>query len=474
MNEIISKKIKNLKVLVIGDIILDKYYYTKVNRISPEAPIPIAKYEKQESILGGAANVAKNLSRLGCITYLIGQVGNDLEGKEIENLLKEEKITFKKIEIEENTISKIRIISKGNQLLRLDFEKTNIKINTNKIISYVDEIKGIIDMVIVSDYQKGIVTKELINYLKNLNKYIAIDTKPGNFQDFENFSLIKPNFKEAIGIARTLGDDSIYTNTNKDIEKLGIFLKKRLKANILITRSEKGASYIGKEISHSKTEVSEVVDVTGAGDTSLAVFSVLDFLNIKKEEALKIMNVAAKITVSHIGTYSPNLEDIKKELLFEDITNIIPYNDIESVSNKLKDNKKKIVFTNGCFDLIHKGHISYLNKAKKFGDILIVGINSDKSVRKLKGKKRPIIDEESRAFVLSNLKAVDYVVIFEEDDPRLLIEKVKPNIHVKGGDYKKDEMIETKTVEKYGGKVLIIKSGCEYSTTKIESKIKNA
>ncbi len=469
----IFEKIKDLRVLVIGDIILDKYYYTSVERISPEAPIPIAKFQKEKVILGGAANVAKNLVKLGCKTTLVGQVGKDKEAKIVKKLLNEDSIYFKEIIALENTISKTRIVSGSNQLIRLDYEETK-DIDFKKISSLIEKIINNFDLIIISDYKKGLITKDLIKYLKGIDKYISIDTKPGSFEDFENFSLIKPNFKEAVGIAEKLGSKETYNNNNDDVELLGKFLKTKLKANILITRSKSGASYIGNIIYHSKTEVSEIVDVTGAGDTCLSIFSVLDYLEIKKDTALKIMNVAAKITVSHLGTYSPSSEEIKKELFKEDISNIIGYENISILIENLKKDKKKIVFTNGCFDLLHRGHISLLKEAKSKGDILIVGINSDESVRKLKGNSRPIIDEESRAYVLSNLQVVDYVVIFNQLDPRKIIEIIKPDIHVKGGDYKKEELIETSTVEKFGGRVEIIKLSEGYSTTNIEKKIKNA
>jgi D-beta-D-heptose 7-phosphate kinase/D-beta-D-heptose 1-phosphate adenosyltransferase len=356
----------------------------------------------------------------------------------------------------------------------LDYEEADLQIESKQIIEKIKNHEKHIDLIIVSDYQKGMISKEVIDYLKSLQKYISIDTKPGKFTDFRNFSLIKPNFKEAVGIAQKLGSRTEYKNTDADVEKLGLYLRDNLKADILITRSEEGASYIGQKTYHGKIGFSEIVDVTGAGDTCLAIFSVLDYLGIEKSKALEIMNIAAGITVSHLGTYSPSIDEIRHEMIKEDTENILTKDTVQNIIDLKKKEGKKIVFTNGCFDLIHKGHITYLSQAKKLGDILIVGLNSDSSVKRLKGRNRPIIDEESRAFVLSNLKPVDFVIIFDEDDPRELIKIVKPHIHVKGGDYCDKDLIEYETVIENGGEVKIIKFISGHSTTNIEKKIKNA
>lgn len=473
MNEIFEK-FKNLKVLVIGDVILDKYYNTNVSRISPEAPVPVAKFEYENLTLGGSANVALNLSSLGVQTSVIGKIGIDKDGQEIQRLFEENNIDFNPIFVTTQTISKIRIVSKSNQLLRLDFEEVEkykseefniIKTEINRLI---DDI----DIMIVSDYQKGVVDEDLIEYLSKSNKYISIDTKPGSFKEFNNFSLIKPNFNEAVGIAKSFGNFENFSNSNKDVEKLGKYLKEKLNCNFLITRSEMGASYIGDKTYHSSIENNEVIDVTGAGDTCISIFSCLDYLDVEKEKALEIMNAAAKIAVSKFGTYAPSINEIKNILMVEEFENVLTQDKLEIVVSKLKQEGKKIVFTNGCFDLLHKGHVSYLNKAKENGDILIVGLNSDSSVKKLKGESRPIIDESSRAFVLSNLKCVDYVVIFEEDNPIEIIKKIKPEFHVKGGDYDPEKMIETSTVRKFGGEVRIVKFDLSVSTSKIVKNIK--
>src|SRR3989344_877471 len=366
--EELKKRISNISVLIIGDLILDRYYYTEVDRICPEAPVQIANFRSEETRLGGAANVALNFSTLGAKTTLIGLVCNDENAKMLEKMLKEKNISLKKVSLKDfHTISKTRIISKKQQMLRIDFEKDN----------YIQDEK-------------------------TCKKYVAIDTKSLSFSDFNGFSLVKPNFSEAKELMKILGDVTDYKNTNEDLEKIGKTLQRKFKSHFLITRGEMGASYIGEEIYHSNIPPSSIYDVTGAGDTCLAVFSLLDFLKYHPEKSLKLMNTAAKITVSNLGTYSPTLDEIEQDVR-QINPKILTKDNLISKIRSLKEKNKRIVFTNGCFDILHKGHVSYLKKAKALGDLLIIGLNSDDSVRRVKGKDRPVIGEESRAFLLSHL-----------------------------------------------------------------------
>ena len=475
MDDLIGR-IKDLNILVIGDVILDKYYFTKVNRISPEAPVPVARFDSEKLVLGGAGNVAVNLKELGVNNVsIIGVIGADSDGKKIREEFKLNKINFLPIFSGEDTITKTRIISQGKQLLRLDFEKEPFysKEKNNSIISEIKLIINSVDIVIVSDYVKGVLSKEILDYLKLTNKFLVADTKSKDILYYKNFNLITPNFLETYNVAKSLGYKEYIINENESIEKVGLFIKEKLNSNILITRSEMGVSFISKDINHANIENSQVYDVTGAGDTCISIFSVLNYLNYDIKKSLDLMNVAAKITVSKVGNYAPSFDEIKKEYLKEEFEYVLTKEKLLPIINNLKNNNKKIVFTNGCFDILHKGHISYLKNAKKQGDILIVGLNSDSSIKKLKGEERPIIDENSRSFVLSNLKSVDYVVIFDEDTPCELISYLKPDIHIKGGDYKKEDLPETKIVENYGGEVRILKYIENFSTSNIINKIKN-
>lgn len=475
MDEIIDR-VKSLNVLVVGDIILDKYYFTEVSRISPEAPVPIARFDREKLVLGGAGNVALNLKKLNVSNVsIIGVIGADLDGKKIRDEFNLNGINFSPVFSGEDTISKTRIISQGKQLLRLDFEKP-AEFSDSKSELVIKEIKSSInkfDIVLVSDYVKGVVSKKVLDYLKTTGKFLVADTKSKLISNYSNFNLITPNFTETCEISRMLGFNDKVLNENYSIENVGNYIRKKLNSNLLITRSERGVSFVGDKISHANIETSQVYDVTGAGDTCVAIFSVLNYLGYDIKNSLDLMNAAAKITVSKVGNYAPSFDEIKKEFLIEEFDYVLSKESMFERINLLKREKKKIVFTNGCFDILHKGHISYLQDAKNEGDILIVGLNSDASVRRLKGERRPIIDEASRAFVLSNLKCVDYVVIFEEDTPCELIGYLKPDIHVKGGDYKKEDLPETKVVESYGGSVKILRFIDNNSTTDIVEKIKN-
>jgi D-beta-D-heptose 7-phosphate kinase/D-beta-D-heptose 1-phosphate adenosyltransferase len=238
----------------------------------------------------------------------------------------------------------------------------------------------------------------------------------------------------------------------------------------LITRSEEGMSFIGEEIIHKKIEASQVYDVTGAGDTCISIFSILHFLKKPIRESLDWTLAAAKVTISQLGSYAPTVQDIREQLFFSEKKDIFAENEIERLLPLLKD--KKVVFTNGCFDLIHRGHVKYLKESRKKGDVLIVGLNTDRSVRALKGDSRPFIDEESRAFVLSNLSCVDYVVLFDQDTPLEIIKKIRPAVLTKGKDYEKKEVVGKDFVESYGGKVELIPLEEDCSTTAIARRIK--
>ena len=470
----LENKIKNLKVLVIGDIILDKYYFTDVSRISPEAPVPIAKFKYEKNVLGGAGNVALNLKSLGVDTvYSIGIIGVDNSGKQIQNMFKDVSINFIPILSTVDTITKTRIISDNKQLLRLDFEElnnNNAKL-TKQIISEISQIKNELDIIIVSDYVKGCINLEILDYLRSTGKFLVADTKSIDILFFSNFNLITPNFDETCKIAKSLGYTCELENSDSCIEEVGKFIREKINCSLLLTRSANGVSLIDSDVNHCGIEKTSVFDVTGAGDTCASIFSCLYFLKYDKKSALELMNAAGKLTISNIGNYAPSFSQIKKEFLKEELDYVLTKELAIKKLDELRREGKKIVFTNGCFDILHKGHISYLSDAKACGDVLVVGLNSDASVRRLKGESRPIIDENSRSFVLSNLKAVDYVVIFDEQTPCEIIGALKPDIHVKGGDYKKEDMPETKVVESYGGEVRILKFIDNSSTSKIIEKI---
>jgi len=470
----LKRKMQTLKTLVIGDIVVDKYYFSDVERISPEAPIPVARLKRVERRPGGAANVALNLSRLGVKTSLFGLLGKDREKEGISFILKNEKINLKNISPKKfSTIVKTRIISKGNQLLRLDLERKDFKLDKEEENEAIKQIKKLIkkvDLVIISDYQKGSINQKIIDFVKKQKKYVSIDTKSQKL-NLEGVNLVKPNFLEATQLTKFFGNNKEYKNEDFDLEEMGMFLREKIKANLLITRGEKGVTYVGDEIIHNKIPVSEVYDITGAGDTCISIFSILDYLDIEKKKALSLTNKAAKITLAHLGNYCPTIFEIESEDGGRN-PKILYKEDLKHKVAELKKQKKKIVFTNGCFDILHKGHVAYLKKAREFGDILIVGLNSDKSIRKLKGSERPIIDEDSRVFVLSHLDQVNYVVMFDDLNPSSLIRIIKPEVYVKGGNYKREDVPEAKMTESLGGRFETTPFYGGFSTTSIVERIK--
>ncbi|USN45043.1 MAG: hypothetical protein H6502_03195 [Candidatus Woesearchaeota archaeon] len=315
MHDVLSE-FKQVNVLVIGDVMLDKYFYADVSRISPEAPVPVARFERETMMLGGAANVAFNLSRLGAKVTLIGKVGDDAHALQLKELFQENFIRFLPVHVQGNTTTKTRIISRGNHLLRLDFEG-NGSLTTgleSEAIALIKQAQDAADLLIVSDYRKGMITNALFSYVQKINKFSSIDTKPGVFHNFSGFNVLKPNFSEALGFAQSVGSSAIFTNTDEDMASVGTLLREKLKTDVLITRGDKGATYVGDRIIHHPTSASQVFDVTGAGDTCLAIFSLLRYLGEDISDALSVMSVAAKISVSHLGNYAPTAEDILSEL----------------------------------------------------------------------------------------------------------------------------------------------------------------
>ena len=452
-------------VLVIGDIMLDVYYFGEVSRISPEAPVPIVKVLDRKNTLGGAANTIKNIAGLGAKSYLIGTVGKDKNKNILNNLLNDLKVKTMLVEEDKPTITKTRIISKNQQILRLDFEEIK-EINDN----IIKEIKGGIErfikkvqVIVISDYGKGMCTLGLCQYLINraneLKIPIIIDPKGHNWRKYKGSTIITPNIRE---LSDVIG--RIVLNEDKDIEKCGLkILDKYDLKYLVVTRSEKGISFISrKEFYYFAAEAKEMFDVSGAGDTVVGTMSVLLANGFGLINAVKFANIAAGIVVSKLGTASITYEELMNSVNDDD-NKIVSIKTLLVIIDDLRSKGRRIIFTNGCFDILHKGHITYMKEAKKLGDILIIGMNGDSSVRRLKGKDRPINNQESRAAVLANLEFVDYVIIFDEDTPFNLIKYIKPDVLVKGGDYKITEVVG----KEFAKEVNIIPFVKDYSTSNI-------
>lgn len=470
---------KNKKILVIGDILLDIYSFGKVERISPEAPVQIFEVLNEEKRLGGAGNVLNNLLELGINANICSVVGENEFGFTVRKILQEKNIETSSIFFtkKDRYSYKNRLISVdyNHQVLRIDRE-TKDEIDTaseNMIIEFVvGKIKEF-DAIIISDYLKGLVTESLLEKVIKIcakNKVpLIIDPKGKDYRKYKNATIITPNKKEA-EIA-----SGILINDSESLKKAGIKLLEELNLEaLLITLGKDGmAFFTQKDFFSIPAKAKEVYDVSGAGDTVIATLTAGIVAGLDWKDAVELSNIAAGIVVGKLGTQPVTKEELLNELDLDRINNkkIVDIDELLVHLKKVKEGNKKVVFTNGCFDLLHVGHVDLLTKAKKLGDILIVGLNSDNSVKRLKGENRPIINQQQRATLLAALNAVDYVVIFEEDTPLELIKKIKPDFLVKGKDYKKEEVVGKEIVESYGGKVELIDLLKGISTTTIVEKI---
>ncbi len=462
---------KNAKLLIIGDLMLDKYYYGSTSRISPEAPVPVVKINKTEDRVGGAANVALNAASLGIKVNLISITGNDDEHNKVIKILKNKNVNclFQQ-ESNIKTNSKLRILSQHQQLIRLDFEDSFADIKLNEDL-YTKKIK-FAPVVVLSDYGKGVLSNisNIIDLANKNNIKTIIDPKGNDFNKYANAFMLTPNLKEFEAIVGKC-------NSDIDIVEKGFKLinKYNFKA-LLITRGENGMTLLqkqGNKTIHLSTSAREVYDVTGAGDTVISLLASAISAGNSIEDATKIANVAAGIVVAKLGTAAVSIDELK--VAFNEIDyekqKILSLAILKERLSELKNSNKKIVFTNGCFDILHPGHIHYLQKAKQFGDILIVAVNDDNSVKRLKGNKRPINNLNYRLKVLAGLESIDYLVSFNTDTPESLICDLLPNVLVKGADYKKEDIVGYKCVTANGGKVEVIDFLKDYSSTKTIEKI---
>jgi len=439
---------KEMSIIVIGDVMVDINYFSIVERNAPEANIPIYKIQKKEFILGGAANVARNLSNMNIDVELISVVGtkddNENYGDVIKDLLQRENIK-NKLFVEEyrKTTQKHRIIRNNNIVTRFDVEDTFdiSEFLENDIFDYIKKINSVkkLDAIIISDYDKGVITESLcqkiISFCNDRYIYTFVDPKIKNYQKYNDCFCFKPNIVEAEAISKT--DDKR--------EMFDIIKKKINSQNIVITDGKNGIYVNSIENHYSHSSEIDVIDVTGAGDIVLAVIT---YAFIKYKNLLiasQIANYIAGLSVKVLGNYKIPNKAIESAYLR--ITNknkrIIFENEIEKLK-EFQDHDYKnqtIVFTNGCFDIIHSAHLKLLNFSKKQGDLLIIGLNSDESIKRLKGSKRPINDLLERCEVLLNLNLVDYIVVFDSDTPYEIINLIRPDILIKGGDYTKDTVV---------------------------------
>ena len=437
------------RLLVVGDLMIDHYLWGKTERISPEAPVPVIDVNRETEVLGGAGNVVSNLVALGAEVEVASVIGDDADGERLERMLMELGVGTSAILKDggRTTTRKSRVIASHQQVIRFDSE-TRQPVTAESEAKLLERIKRVldegIDTVLISDYGKGVltegVTQGVIALAKERAIRVMVDPKGRDYSKYRGATAITPNKKEAseaTGIA--IVDEA-------SLREAGFRLKEELELErAIITLSEEGMAIFGDEMRVIPTVAKEVYDVTGAGDTVIATLGYVRACGGSIDEAARIANAAAAVVVGKLGSATATWDEIiaYEKALHESTTDhrIKSREELAETIRHLKKEGRKIVFTNGCFDILHLGHVKYLQKAASFGDVLIVGLNSDDSVRRLKGSDRPVNPEYDRAYLLAALEAVDYVTIFDEDTPYELIRIVEPDILVKGGDYAGKEVV---------------------------------
>ncbi|HEY4744385.1 MAG TPA: bifunctional D-glycero-beta-D-manno-heptose-7-phosphate kinase/D-glycero-beta-D-manno-heptose 1-phosphate adenylyltransferase HldE [Desulfuromonadaceae bacterium] len=477
--ESLFNHIADIRCLVIGDLMLDEYLWGKAERISPEAPVQVVDVQREELRLGGAGNVANNLAALGAQVSVCSVVGEDENGTALIEALGRLAIAGDAIVHDpgRRTSRKTRVVAAHQQIVRIDRE-TRAPLSPDmeeRICAWIAANAGTFGVILLSDYHKGVLTQRVIETAvaaaRQSGVPILVDPKGSDFARYRGVTILTPNRKEAeIASGMAIRDpESLERAARVIMDSAGL-------EHLLITRSEEGMSLFSRsgEAVHIPTVAREVFDVSGAGDTVLASLAVGMAAGLEMGEAARLANTAAGIAVAKLGTSTVSPAEIIGAVAqtHRDSDSKIKNLDVlTGIIAAEKNRGKRIVFTNGCFDLLHAGHVKYLQKARGLGDLLVLGLNSDASVRRLKGEKRPLIGEDERAHILAALDCIDYVVLFDEDTPLALITQLKPDILVKGGDYTPEGVVGKEVVEAYGGRVELVAFVDGKSTTNIIERV---
>lgn len=454
------------RVLVVGDVMLDQYWRGDTRRISPEAPVPVVKVLHNDVVAGGCANVAMNASALGAQVGIVGLIGEDEAGDQLDALLVTAGISPYWVRSERvTTIRKLRVMSRQQQLIRLDFEQTPDPSIAEGVLLKVAQYLPEYDILVISDYAKGtlVAVQEMIQLAKQLGKPVFIDPKGTDFNRYRGATLIKPNLSEFQAIVGQVHSDA-------SIAQAGIDLLTRLELSaLLVTRSEAGMTLItvDQPAQHLPTQALEVFDVTGAGDTAMATLAVSVASGLTLPAAVRLANAASGLVVKKLGTSVVTLDELISAVHPPTHTGAVAHqwDTLMAWVRQAQAIGERVVMTNGCFDLLHPGHIRYLRAAKALGDRLVVAVNSDASVKRLKGESRPVNRLDVRMEMLSALESVDWVVSFDEDTPESLICQIKPDILVKGGDYQIAQIAGAQCVQACGGEVRVLDFWQGHSTT---------
>jgi len=472
-------KLPLVQALVIGDLMLDEYLWGRTERISPEAPVQVVDVAREDMRLGGAGNVLNNLVALGCRVHVVSVLGEDADGCLLRSLLEAKGIAVDGIFTASGRVTsrKTRVLASNQQMLRIDRESRE-SIDSGLAEQLVAHIRNVADrfqVILVSDYLKGVLTEPLLQAVIAIGRDkgipVVVDPKGDDYRKYRGATLLTPNRKEtqkASGVAIT--DEA-------SLVQAGLTLRRNLDLDALVlTRSEEGMSLFlrdGREL-HMPTEAREVFDVSGAGDTVLSLIGVGLAAGLSLEQAAAVSNLAAGVVVGKVGTSTVSPEEILQvasDAHADTDLKIKGREVLKTLLDRQRERGRRIVFTNGCFDLLHVGHVKYLQAARRLGDLLVLGLNSDESIRRLKGPNRPLIGEGERAHILAALDCIDHVVVFDEDTPLELIRALRPHVLVKGGDYTPEGVVGKDIVESYGGRVELIQFVDGKSTTNIIEKI---
>jgi D-beta-D-heptose 7-phosphate kinase/D-beta-D-heptose 1-phosphate adenosyltransferase len=466
-------------VLCVGDLMLDEFVYGEVSRISPEAPAPVIAARRSETSIGGAGNVARNIASLGAKCIFVGLIGEDAAAAELKAALAREPL-IESILVTDSarpTTRKVRFVSEHfrTHMLRADWEMTH-PAAAEVEQQLIDTILPLIprsDIVLLSDYAKGVLTarviRNVIDTARKLGKAVIVDPKSANFAIYRGATLLTPNRKEFAEATRSRAD------SNESIAAVAPDVMQLADCEaILVTQSERGMTLVLRsgETVHVPAFPVKVRDVSGAGDTVAAALAVAHGAGASWEDAIRLASAAAAVAVGKKGTASVTPAELRRQILPHAFLaaeeKIVAHDDeLEARLNDWRKQDLRIGFTNGCFDILHPGHVKVLTAARAACDRLIVGLNGDASVKRLKGEGRPVQSERARAEVLAALEAVDLVAIFDEDTPLKLIEQIKPSVLVKGGDYTREQVVGHDIVEAHGGEVILVEVLAGFSTTSL-------
>lgn len=461
------------KVLIVGDLMLDRYWSGGTGRISPEAPVPVVNVSGSEDRPGGAANVAVNVATLGAKVTLLGMCGHDENARILKEKLSSFDINCEFFEVpERDTITKLRVMSRNQQLLRLDFEKSFADVDKSALLTTFNQALDDVDIVILSDYAKGCLSdpQSLIRAAKQKGKKVIVDPKGSDFEKYANATLITPNVAELYAVVGEQDNEQSLVASAQSL-KASLSLE-----GLLLTRSEDGMTLFetGEDEFHLPAKAKEVYDVTGAGDTVVSTLAVALASRLPMQAACVLANLAASVVVGKLGTSTVTNTELALAVGEQSVHldgGVMSEEQLAIAMRASKSRGERIVMTNGCFDILHSGHVSYLEEAAQLGDRLIVAVNTDRSVTELKGPGRPVNNVNRRMAVLAGLSAVDWVVPFEEDTPQRLIARLLPDILVKGGDYKIEDIAGGKEVIENGGEVKVLTFEDGVSTTGIIERI---